>query len=242
MSARTAILGGLAFLVCLVGFVWVAWLVSQPGIPPIDIGHDRLPARPREPDPRRAHERRDLPRVEPRARGVRGACRRPSRRPEDDAWRPRSSLSPSSARSFSTTGSRLLVQRPRPGFDWAEVWPETSFPSGHSMDSFVVYLAFALLIWRLGGRRVGIVALVLAIALVVSVGISRIYLGAHWLSDVIGGYLAGALWLLLLVAAWALVSRLRTRESPRRRARGWGSAARAVPTRSVTPMGPGRRP
>ena len=50
---------------------------------------------------------------------------------------------------------KALFQRPRPGFDWAEVWPETGFPSGHSMNSFVVYLAIALVIWRLGGRRVG---------------------------------------------------------------------------------------
>jgi hypothetical protein len=65
---------------------------------------------------------------------------------------------------------------------------------------FVVDLAIALVCWRLGGRRPGTVALALATVLIVGVGISRIYLGAHWLSDVLGGYLAGALWLLLLVA------------------------------------------
>ena len=123
---------------------------------------------------------------------------------------------------------KALVQRPRPGFEWAEIWPETSFPSGHSMDSFVVYLAIALVIGRLGGRRVGSVALVLAIVLVVSVGVSRIYLGAHWLSDVIGGYLAGALWLMLVVAAWGLVSRLR--RGSRRAAPGDGEL-RPVPSR-----------
>jgi hypothetical protein len=103
---------------------------------------------------------------------------------------------------------KLFYQRPRPGFDWAEVWPETGFPSGHAMNSLVTYVALALVIWRVGGRRVGIVALVLAIVLAVGVDISRIYLGAHWLSDVIGGYLAGALWLLFLVAASGVVSRL----------------------------------
>ena len=97
------------------------------------------------------------------------------------------------------------------------------------MNSFVVYLAIALVIWRLGGRRVGSVALVLAIVLVVSVGISRIYLGAHWLSDVIGGYLAGALWLLLLVAAWGLVSRLR--RGGRRDAAAGDGEVRPVPSR-----------
>ena len=105
---------------------------------------------------------------------------------------------------------KLVVHRPRPGFDWAEVWPESSFPSGHAMSSFVVYVAIALVIWRLQGRRVGAFALALAIVLAVGIGISRIYLGAHWLTDVLGGYLAGALWLLLLVAAWARASRLRS--------------------------------
>jgi membrane-associated phospholipid phosphatase len=45
-------------------------------------------------------------------------------------------------------GLKLLFQRPRPGFDWAEVWPETGFPSGHSMNSFVDLAR--LVIWRLG--------------------------------------------------------------------------------------------
>jgi membrane-associated phospholipid phosphatase len=77
------------------------------------------------------------------------------------------------------------------------------------MNSFVVYVALALVIWRIGGRRLGGSTLALAIVLAVSIGISRIYLGAHWLTDVVGGYLAGALWLMCLVAASAGVSWLR---------------------------------
>ncbi len=104
---------------------------------------------------------------------------------------------------------KQTFHRPRPSFDWAVPPPETGFPSGHSMNSFVVYVALGLVIWRLRGRRAGIRALGVAIALTLTVGISRIYLGAHWFSDVIGAYLAGALWLLLLLAGWGVLSRLR---------------------------------
>jgi len=104
---------------------------------------------------------------------------------------------------------KQFFHRPRPSFEWAIPPPETGFPSGHSMNSFVVYVALALVIWRLRGRRAGIRAVAVAMALTLTVGISRIYLGAHWFSDVIGAYLAGALWLLLLVAGWFVLSRLR---------------------------------
>ncbi len=228
MSARTAILGGLAFLVCLVGFVWVAWLVSQPGIPPIDSAATAF-----------LHGR-----ANPTLDALMNAATFLGSSPVLAVFVglavvvlvSRGRRMEAAFLVVALVGSlvlddwlKALVQRPRPGFDWAEIWPETSFPSGHSMDSFVVYLAFALLIWRLGGRRVGSVALVLAIALVVSVGTSRIYLGAHWLSDVIGGYLAGALWLLLLVAAWGLVSRLRS--GSRRGAAPGDGEVRPVPSR-----------
>ena len=220
--------GAMAFLVCLVGFGLIAWLVSQPGIPPIDTATTAFLHGLASPTLDALMDAATFLGSSPVLAAVVGLAvvllvvRR--RRAEAVFI------------VIALVGTlvlndwlKLLVQRPRPGFDWAEVWPETGFPSGHSMNSFVVYLAIALVIWRLGGRRVGIVALVLAIVLVVSVGISRIYLGAHWLSDVIGGYLAGALWLLLLVAAWALVSRLR--RGGRRDAAPGDGEVRPVPSR-----------
>ncbi|MDQ3327798.1 MAG: phosphatase PAP2 family protein, partial [Chloroflexota bacterium] len=53
---------------------------------------------------------------------------------------------------------KVFFHRPRPVLPWAEVIPEYSFPSGHSMNSFVFYAALALITWVVLGRRKGIAA------------------------------------------------------------------------------------
>jgi len=81
----------------------------------------------------------------------------------------------------------------------------SSFPSGHSMMSAVVYLTLGALLTRVLPRR-ALKAYVLALAVVTSilVGISRVYLGVHWPTDVLGGWAAGAAWAVLwwLIANW----------------------------------------
>ena len=72
-----------------------------------------------------------------------------------------------------------------------------SFPSGHSTDSAVVYLTMAALATRLVATRAARGYLVgLAVLLVGAIGISRIYLGVHWPSDVATGWSVGTLWAL----------------------------------------------
>ena len=83
-----------------------------------------------------------------------------------------------------------------------------SFPSGHGMESAAFYGFVAYLAWRLfegWTRWLAVAALAL---LVLLIGWSRIYLQAHYLSDVLAGYLAGLIWLdALIVASQLLVSR-----------------------------------
>jgi len=96
---------------------------------------------------------------------------------------------------------KLIFQRPRPQLAWAQVQPEYSFPSGHAMNSIVFYVAVALIVWVLWGRRAGLIATVLAIVLALLIGTSRIYLGYHYFTDVVGGFLAGAAWLIIVASA-----------------------------------------
>ena len=97
---------------------------------------------------------------------------------------------------------KLILHRHRPQLSWAQVQPEYSFPSGHSMNSLVFYAALALIVAVLWGRRAGLASLVLAIALALLIGTSRIYLGYHYFTDVVGGFLAGAAWLFIVAAAF----------------------------------------
>lgn len=97
---------------------------------------------------------------------------------------------------------KLIFQRPRPKLDYAAVLPDYSFPSGHAMNSVVVYVTLALILWSLFGRRVGTIAIAIAAVLAFGVGVSRIYLGYHYLTDVFGGFLAGIIWLLVVGAAF----------------------------------------
>ncbi|MGA7297913.1 MAG: phosphatase PAP2 family protein, partial [Rhodanobacteraceae bacterium] len=80
-----------------------------------------------------------------------------------------------------------------------------SFPSGHSMMAAIVYLTLAALLARtLSSWALKAYVMLLAIAAIVMVGISRVYLGVHWPTDVLAGWIVGAVWAL----ACALVARV----------------------------------
>lgn len=107
--------------------------------------------------------------------------------------------------------AKEAVERPRPDLVAHGSLVETSsFPSGHSMMAAVVYLTLGAMIARsLPKRRQKIYVLSLAILLTILVGISRVYLGVHWPTDVLAGWLAGAGWAMLCVLIARYVVRRR---------------------------------
>ena len=77
-----------------------------------------------------------------------------------------------------------------------------SFPSGHAMNSLIVYGMLAYHLWRVLPRPSARLAFLAAAAfLVVAIGMSRLFLGVHYLTDVLGGYSAGTVWLAACIAA-----------------------------------------
>lgn len=102
---------------------------------------------------------------------------------------------------------KALFSRERPDAVFhAAIASGYSFPSGHAMMSAIVYLTMAALVARLAPRtRLRLYVMAVALLITGLVGLSRIYLGVHWASDVVGGWAAGAAWALL---CWLLASRL----------------------------------
>ncbi|MGW1893688.1 phosphatase PAP2 family protein [Streptomyces sp. NPDC002004] len=112
---------------------------------------------------------------------------------------------------------KATVDRPRP------VWPDpvdsahyAAFPSGHAMTATVVW---GLLLWLLrlygAGRALWSTAVALAVLSVLGVGLTRMWLGVHWPSDVLGGWLFGALVVALTIVSYAVSARRpKRREQP----------------------------
>jgi undecaprenyl-diphosphatase len=111
---------------------------------------------------------------------------------------------------------KMSFDRPRPDLvpHGALVYT-ASFPSGHSMLSAVVYLTLGALLARVQPRLVlKLYLLGLAILLTVAVGVSRVYLGVHWPTDVLAGWAVGAAWALSCWAAALWLQRRGQVESP----------------------------
>ena len=90
-----------------------------------------------------------------------------------------------------------LFHRDRPAF-WQSLISETgySFPSGHSMISAALIVCLVALLWKTAWR---IPALIAGVGIILMVGISRLYMGVHYPTDVVAGWSAGLIWALLVV-------------------------------------------
>lgn len=115
---------------------------------------------------------------------------------------------------LSATGSgallgvalKLLFARPRPDLvPYASQVYSASFPSGHSLLAAVVYLTLGALLARVQpNRRLKVYLMGWALLMTLLVGVSRVYLGVHWPTDVLAGWTAGAAWAAM---CWVVVVR-----------------------------------
>jgi undecaprenyl-diphosphatase len=113
---------------------------------------------------------------------------------------------------FMTASLKDAFNRPRPDLvPHATSVSATSFPSGHSMMSAVTYLTLGALLARSQRRkRLKAFLMLLAASLTFMIGLSRVYLGVHWPTDVFAGWTAGASWALL---CWFVARLLQSRRA-----------------------------
>ena len=112
---------------------------------------------------------------------------------------------------------KVVIHRPRPAYAAALLHHATwSFPSGHAMGALVGYgmLAYVLVLYSPPRYRLRPVIIVLAAFMIVAIGVSRLYLGVHFFSDVIGGYAAGMLWLSACISGVEVARRWRILRAP----------------------------
>jgi undecaprenyl-diphosphatase len=112
---------------------------------------------------------------------------------------------------------KALFGRDRPPLIYRAVdSANASFPSGHAMLSTITYLTLgALLAQVMAKRRQKVFVFATAMVLALIIGASRVYLGVHWMTDVLAGWSLGAAWAMTCwLAAWSVRRFLRRRRTP----------------------------
>jgi undecaprenyl-diphosphatase len=97
---------------------------------------------------------------------------------------------------LANTLLKSAFQRPRPTIvPHLRDAVSTSFPSGHAMESAIIYLTLGAMMMRVAERRLTkIYCLSLAVLMTLLVGLSRVFLGVHYPTDVLGGWILGFIW------------------------------------------------
>lgn len=120
-------------------------------------------------------------------------------RTKRDRWSANLLLMAVTGASIAVTPLKNIFHRSRP-IEHLLYFTGYSFPSGHAMISSALYGMIAYLLWiNLRSPLSRYMAVFVLILLILLIGTSRIYLGAHYPSDVLSGYAAGGLWLILCI-------------------------------------------
>ena len=111
---------------------------------------------------------------------------------------------------------KLYFKRERP--EIYRILDETgfSFPSGHTMMAFSLYTIIAYILWRNVKTTLNRVLLILfTIFMIVNISAGRIYLGVHYPSDIVGGFIASPLWVIIAIAVYGLYQNRRQNKGNR---------------------------
>lgn len=108
--------------------------------------------------------------------------------------------------SISNIMLKRFIDRARPGIEHLVSVETLSYPSGHAMSAmafygFLIYLFYTFKM----NRWLKYSIIILLLLAILSIGISRIYLGVHFPSDIAGGYIAGAIWVFFCILIFNLV-------------------------------------
>jgi membrane-associated phospholipid phosphatase len=104
--------------------------------------------------------------------------------------------------SALSSGLKNLIGRARPDVTvvLGPVSNTFAFPSGHALNSTVFFVTVAALIWpRIRSLRYRIAILAVAVVMSLGIGLSRVYLGYHWATDVLAGWTVAIVWLVIVL-------------------------------------------
>ncbi|MEV4262641.1 phosphatase PAP2 family protein [Kribbella sp. NPDC049584] len=117
-------------------------------------------------------------------------------------WRPAVVLAVGMAGAgILTYGLKVLIGRHRPDSSLVIGTVDTgfSFPSGHTLSSTVFFVLLAALLWYSHvSRKIKVAGAIVAVVLSIAMGLSRVYLGYHWATDVLAGWTVALTWLCLI--------------------------------------------
>jgi undecaprenyl-diphosphatase len=139
------------------------------------------------------------------------------------AWRRRGTWKPLGFMALTLAGAsltstiiKLIVARPRPTMDALVRAIGYGFPSGHSTAAAAGWLSAALVLgWLTSSVALRVTVGAVAIAIVTLVGVSRVYLGVHQPTDVLGGWALGALWVAMVLTSGYLIINRQAGSVPR---------------------------
>ena len=111
--------------------------------------------------------------------------------------------------ALATVSNMMLkrfIDRARPGIEHLVSVETLSYPSGHAMSAMAFYGFLIFLVTKFDIHRIAkVLILTVLVLLILSIGISRIYLGVHFPSDIAGGFIAGFIWVVFCVLVFYLI-------------------------------------